>query len=168
MPTTATDEKQIFNFEYNFERAVESILEGAGYLQTFIQGANETLPPSRIEIVFASGEATNEAIYPRDPDKTVYDFFNGRLSLRIVTVRPDDQPSLIPGVGRLHEEWASAVRVKLQERLSPFNEANLPYYAVKTIRQQATARDFDPRWMEDFTRIDFFIQFGIQSTAWPG
>jgi hypothetical protein len=163
----ATDERQVFNFEHNIERAVEAVLEGAGYSSAYIQGANATLPPSRIEVTFASGQAINQATYPLDPDQEVYDFFDGRLSLRIVTERPGDQPSLIPGVGQLHEEWSAAVRWLLQERKNPFTTANLPYYAVKTIRQAGTARDLDPRWMEDYTRIDFLIQFGIRSDAWP-
>ena len=164
----ATSELQLFNFEYNFERATESVLEAAGYLNTYIQGANETLPTSRIEVTFASGQAINEALYPLDPAQEVYDFFDGRLSLRIVTERNAEAgPSLTPGVGPLHEEWAAAVRMLLQERRQPFTETNLPYYAVKTIRQIGTQRDLDPRWLEDYTRIDFLVQFGIRSTAWP-
>ena len=162
----ATDERQIFNFEHNFERAVESILEGAG-ITAMIQGANESLPESRVEITFAAGEALNTSLHPSDPDQLIYDFFYGTLTLRVVTVRPDDRPSLIPGVGQLHEQWAAAVRQLLQERLNPFTTTNLPYYAVKTIRPQASARDLDPRWMEDYTRLNFAIEFGIRSDAWP-
>jgi hypothetical protein len=163
----ATSEKEIYNFENNFERAVESILEAAGYSDTVIQGQRGTLPASRVEVTFASGEAINEAVYPLDTSKHVYDFFNGRLSLRIVTERPSDQPSLISGVSSLHEEWCAGVRVALQERNTPFTTTNLPHYSVQTIRQQGTQRDLDPRWLEDYTRIDFLIQFGIRSTAWP-
>ena len=163
----ATSELQLFNFERNFEVAVESILEGAGYLNAFIEQSNATLPESRIEISFACGEAMNQALYPLDPSQEVYDFFSGQLALRVVTVRPDDKPSLIPGVGKLHEEWSAAVRMLLQERREPFTTTNLPYYAVKTIRPQTTGRDFDPRWMEDFTRLNFAIEFGIRSDAWP-
>ena len=122
----ATSELQLFNFEYNFERAAESILEAGGYLSTFIQGSSATLPASRIEVTFASGAAINQAIYPLDPAQEVYDFFEGR-----------------------------------------FTSTNLPYYAVKTIRQVGTQRDLDPRWMEDYTRIEFLVQFGIRSQAWP-
>lgn len=164
----ATSEIQLFNFEYNFERAVESILEGGGYLNTFIQGANATLPPSRIEVTFASGAAINQSLYPLDPSQEVYDFFEGRLSVRIVTERTAEAgPSLVPGVGPMHEEWAAAVRMLLQERRDPFTTTNLPYYAVKTIRQVGTQRDLDARWMEDYTRIEFAIEFGIRSQAWP-
>jgi hypothetical protein len=164
----ATSDLQLFNFEYNFERAAESILEAGGYLSTFIQGSSATLPASRIEVTFASGAAINQAIYPLDPAQEVYDFFEGRLSLRIVTERTAEAgPSLVSGVGPMHEEWAAAVRMLLQERRDPFTSTNLPYYAVKTIRQVGTQRDLDPRWMEDYTRIDFAIQFGIRSPAWP-
>lgn len=162
----ATSERQIYNFENAIERATEQILAAAG-LPSLIQGANATLPESRIEIIFATGQALNEAIYPLDPAQEIYDFFDGRLSLRIVTIRPETQPSLLPGVSTLHEEWASAVRVLLQERLSPFTVANLPYLAVKTIRPLSTTRDFDPRWIEDYTRVEYLVQFGIRSDAWP-
>lgn len=163
----ATSEKQIYNFENAIERAVEGVLKAAGYADTFIQGANATLPESRIEVMFATGDAINEAVYPLDSDKTVYDFFNGRLTLRIVTVRPDTQASLLAGVSTLHEEWAAGVRVALQERNSPFTTTNLPYLTVKTIRPLGTTRDLDPRWLEDFTRLDYLVQFGIRSDAWP-
>lgn len=165
----ATSEKQIFNFENAIERATESILKAGGYADTFIQGANATLPESRIEVMFATGEAINEACYPLDPtgEKTIYDFYNGRLTVRIVTVRPETQASLLVGVSTLHEEWAAGVRVLLQERLAPFNTTNLPYLAVKTIKPAGTTRDLDPRWLEDFTRLDFLVQFGIKSDAWP-
>ena len=161
----ATSKVQIYNFEDNFERAVQSILAAAGFLDSYIQGANKTLPESRIEITFAAGEAINQAVLEnRD---LVYDFFNARLSLRIVTVRPDDQPSLVSGVSSLHEQWCANVRALFEERASPFTSANLPYYTVTTIRQTATQRDLDPRWLEDYTRIDFLVQFGIRSDAWP-
>ena len=161
----ASSKIQIYNFENNFERAVQSILSAAGYLDTFIQGASASLPASRIEITFACGEAINQAVLEnRD---LVYDFFNARLTLRIVTVRPDDQPSLVAGVSALHEEWVANVRALLEERASPFTASNLPFYTVKTIRQLSTARDLDPRWLEDYTRLDFLVQFGIKSDAWP-
>lgn len=161
----ATDTKQIFNFENAFERATRAVLQAAGYEDTFIQGANQTLPESRIEVMFSTGEAINEAVLENSDH--VYDFFSGILSVRIVTVRPEDQASLISGVGDLHSEWAAGVRVALQERVSPYTTSNLPWLAVKTIRPRATTRDLDPRFLEDYTRLDFYVEFGIRSTAWP-
>jgi hypothetical protein len=163
----ASSEIQIYSFENNIERAVQSVLGAAGLLDVFIQGANATLPESRIEIMFSSGEAMNESTYPLDTTQHIYDFFSGRLQLRIVTVRPDNQPSLVAGVSNLHEEWCANVRKILQERNSPFTASNLPYYAIKTIRPLGTQRDLDPRWLEDYTRLDFLIEFGIRSDAWP-
>jgi len=161
----AADVKQILNFENAIELATQSILQAAGFHDSFIQGGNATLPPSRIEIIFATGEAMNEAALPNGDH--VYDFFNGVLTVRIVTVRPDDLPSLLPGVSDLHAQWAAGVRAALQERLSPYTTSNLPWLAVKTIRPRATTRDLDPRWLEDFTKLEFYVEFGIRSTAWP-
>lgn len=161
----ATDKVQIYAFESNFERAVQSVLHAAGLLDSYIQGADVTLPYSRIEITFESGEAINQAILT---DRSlVYDFFDGRLTLRIVTVRPEDQPSLISGVRSLHEEWCARVRALLEERAEPFTTTNLPYYTVRTIRQTATRRALDTKWLEDFTQLEFQLQFGIRSDAWP-
>src|SRR5688572_15340132 len=84
----AQSEKQLFNFENNFERAAAARLAANGYHAAFIQGASAELPSSRIEVTFATGEALNEAILPNgDP---VYDFCSGRLTVRVVTVRPDE------------------------------------------------------------------------------
>lgn len=161
----ATDLKQIYNFEGAFQRVARDIMQAAGYADTFIEQANDTLPESRLEITFACGNAINESAL--DDGSHVYDFFEGRLAVRIVTVRPSDSSSLIPGVATLHEEWSAAVRSLFEERQAKFNETNLPLYAVKTIRPLATTRDLDPRWLEDFTRLEFFVQFGIRSYAWP-
>jgi hypothetical protein len=161
----ATSLKQIYNFEGPFQRAFKEVMEAAGYGNVFLERSLETLPQSRIEPIFAGGNAINEEVRP---DGThVYDFFEGRLAVRIVTDRPDNQPSIIPGVMDLHEEYAAAVRAEMEERRNPFNETNLPFYAVKTIRPLATTRDMDPRWMEDYTRLEFFVQFGIRSDQWP-
>jgi len=161
----ASSLKQIYNYEGAFERAVRDLLQAAGYADTYVEQANATLPESRIEVTFAAGAAVNEEVLPDGAH--VYDFFEGRLAIRIVTVRPVDRPSLISGVATLHEEWAAAVRTSLEERAAPFTTVNLPYYAVKTIRPLATTRDLDPRWLEDYTRLEFFVQFGIRSDAWP-
>lgn len=160
----ATSKIQIYAFESNFERAVEQVLDAAG-VPAYVEKNSESLPATHVAITFASGEAINLAVLPNHEE--VYDFFNARLTLQITTERPEDQPSLISGVASLHEEFAARVRAALEERANPFTTANLPYYAVKTIRQLGTARDIDPRWLVDYTRIEFLVQFGIRSDAWP-
>lgn len=161
----ASSLKELYNFEGAFERAIRTLLQSAGYADTFIQQANQTLPESRIEVTFTCGPAVNQEVLA--DGALVYDFFQGSIVVRIVTVRPADRPSLITGVATLHEEWAAGVRAALEERASPFTASNLPHYAVKTIRPAATQRDLDPRWLEDYTRLEFFVEFGIRSTAWP-
>lgn len=161
----AQDKKQVFNFENNFERAAQSALAAAGYNEAFIEGGKSELPPSRLEVSFTVGEALNESTL--ENGDRVYDYFSGRLSVRIVTFRPEDQPSLLPGVSTLHSEWAAGVRAAMQERAAPFTRDNLPLYTVTTIRPLGSARDLDPRWLEDFTRLDFHVEFGIRPDAWP-
>jgi hypothetical protein len=167
------DLKQLYAFESNIEQATKQILQAAGYFNTLIEGANVSLPDSRFEVTFVTGEAMNEAV--RLNGDHVFDYFAGRLSVKIVTVRPMDQPSLLPGVVTLHEEWAAGVRAALiwaegqtaAARQCPFTPAILPFYAVKTVRPVGGKRDLDPRWLEDFTFLDFAIEFGIRSDAWP-
>ena len=161
----ASNIKQVLNFDNNIEAAVRAVLVAGGYGDSFIAGIEQELPPSRIEIMFQTGEALNEAALPSGDH--VYDFYAGTLTVRIVTFRPDDQPSLLEGVSTLHSEWAAGVRALLQERAAPFTETNLPYYAVKTIRPRGTIRDLDAKWLEDYTRLEFAVEFGIRSDAWP-
>jgi hypothetical protein len=128
----ASNLKELLNFEGHFERATRDLLVAAGYADTFIQQANETLPETRLEVTFAAGAAINEE--EQADGSRVYDFFEGMLTVRIVTVRPADRPSLIVGVANLHEEFSAGVRSALLEKAAPFTTANLTHYAVKTIR----------------------------------
>jgi hypothetical protein len=157
--------RQILNFNENWQRATRDVLNAAGYCDSFIERSNCDLPRSRIEVSFATGEALNECVLANGDHE--YDFYSGRLKIRIATFRPDDQPSLLPGVGSIHSEWSAATLDLLRESQRPFTTENLPYYAVKTIRLLSVNPDLDPRWMEDFTEIEFYVEFGIRSDAWP-
>jgi len=161
----ATDVKQVYNFDNNFETAVRGVLVAGGYGDSFVSGITQDLPESRIEILFQAGEAINEAVLPNGDH--VYDYYTGLLTVRIVTFRPDDQPSLLAGVSTVHSEWAAGVRALLQMRAVPFTSANLPFYVVKAISPRGTARDLDARWMEDYTKLDFSVEFCIRADAWP-
>jgi hypothetical protein len=161
----ATDQKQVFNFENNFEIAVAGVLMAGGYGDAFIAGVDNALPASRLEVTFETGDAMNEGALPSG--EHVYDFYSGKLSVRIVTFRPETQPSLLPGVSSLHCEWAAGVRTLLQERREPFTSANLPYYTVRTIRPRSTRRELDAKWLEDYTQLEFLVEFGIRPDAWP-
>lgn len=156
--------KLLHNYDNAIEAAARSVLVANGYGDSFIQGNSSDLPPSRIEVLFATGEAMNEAVLANGDH--VYDYFAGRLTIRIVTMRPDDQPSLISGVSTMHSEFAGAVRAIFEERAKPFTSVNLPLYSVKVIRPAGTRRDLDPKWLEDFTELSFAVEFGIRSESW--
>jgi hypothetical protein len=162
MPASST--KELFAFENHFERAVESILKAAGYPAVFTTAAQGVLPESRLEVTFSLGDTLNE--HTLDSGQRVYDYFNASLQIRVCTERPADRPSLIPGVARLHEEFCAGVRAALEERDDPF-DGLLPYYEVRTIRPRPTSRGLDTRWLEDFTQLEFLVEFGIRSDAWP-
>lgn len=171
MPTQATDLVQLFAFESALEAATRSILQAAGLPDTYVTQSNAELPPSYIEVTVQPGSGINEAVRTVGTDSTQvfdYDFYDATLTLRIVTQRTDDQPVLPSGVATQHEAWAAGVRVALREAANPYTEARLPYHAVKTIRPLGTERGLEPPpFLQDFTRLDFALQFGIRSTAWP-
>lgn len=169
---SATSKTQVYNFPNNFELATKSLLKSAGLGDAFIQGDSGKLPQSRIEVMFQTGEPMNQSRRPNGD--LVYDYFSAQLAVRIVTLRPQTQRSLLEGVSTLHEEFAARVRELFEERKTPAGEYQtvftadvLPFYKVNKLRPQGEARDFDPHWMEDFTRLPFLIEFGIRSDAWP-
>lgn len=162
---------QLFAFESAIEAATRSILQAAGLPDTYVSQGTDNLPPAYIEVTFSPGPAINQAVRlvgTESVETLDYDFYDGQLTLRIVTPRTDDQPVLPAGVATMHESWAAGVRVALREAAAPFTEARLPYHAVKTIRPLGTERGLEPPpILQDFTRLDFALQFGIRSTAWP-
>lgn len=103
----------------------------------------------------------------RDSGKRAYDYFSARLRCRVVTSRRQDQ-ALAPDEARdLHETFVAAVLDTFAEEAAPFTEALLPYYAVKKIQPLGTKSDMNVIYFEDFTDVDFLLEFGIRASAWP-
>lgn len=164
MPAPST--KQIYNFKGNLVAAVRTILVAAGWDEVRLERETAKLKQAiRQEISFDLGEAQNEAVLP--DGSHVYDFYPGRLRIRITSARRPDQASALAGVRDLHDQFVCEALDALEERKAPFTTDNLPYYAVKTIRPLGTRSDLDLQFLEDFTDVEFFLEFGIRSTAWP-
>ncbi len=164
MPALTT--RDLRNFKGHFRVAVRTILEAAGWSDVVLERASAKLrAAARKEIAFDLGGVLNEETLPTGTH--VYDFFAARLRVRIVTARRTDES--FPGADAtdLHERFVSEALDLLAEEKNPFSEALLPYYAVKMIRPAGTRSDFDPIYFEDFTDVDFELQFGIRSSAWP-
>lgn len=163
--TQAQSKKQVYNFKGQFNAAAQSIIQAAG-LHAVVERSNETLTanPSRIEITFDVGDAANQAAAAGD---VVYDFYQGcRLTIRLCTLRPFDQPSPLAGILTLHDEFTATMYAIFEERLYPFTNF-LPYYQVNMIRPRGTQSGLDPRFLEDWTTITFEVWFGIRPSAWP-
>jgi hypothetical protein len=161
--TAASSKKQLYNFKGQFNAAVQSIF-AAGGLTAQIERSNATLPTSRVEITFDMGEAANQAAMAGD---VVYDFYQGnRLDIRLCTVRPLDQPSVLPGIATLHDEFCATTYALLEERLYPFTNY-LPYYQVNMIRPKGSQSGLEMHFMEDYTTLLFEVWFGIRPSAWP-
>lgn len=158
----ATSLKQIYNFKGEFNAATRSILGAAGLQDVLIERSGDTQPLSRFEVSFDMGPPNNETNVHGDD---VYDFFEGcMLTIKLCTVRPDDQPSALPGVATLHDEFVATSYSVMEERKSPF-EGILQYYQVLKILPRGTKSGLNPQWLEDWTQIEFEIWFGIRPAA---
>lgn len=96
-----------------------------------------------------------------------YDYYEGSVSITIVSKRPDVQASVIVPASSVHEEWASRVRVALREFRSPL-DAYLSYYSVRKIQPGASIRDVDTQLNQDLTRIQFDLGIAMIEAAWIG
>lgn len=164
MPASST--RDLRNFKAHFRRATAAILVQAGVDQVALERALARLKTrARLEITFDLGEALNVATLPSGAH--VYDFFAARLRIRVVTGRGQTQAAPLQEAADLHEQIASTVLDCMAEENSPYSAALLPYYSVKTIRPVGTRSDLDINYLEDYTDIDFHLEFGIRSDAWP-
>ena len=160
----AQSEAQIWDLIGSIEVAAARILEKWEVPTVLLPRANAALPPSRLEVTFVPGDAGNQHTLPSG--RKVWDYFEGgELRIRLATVRPDDRGALIPGVGDLHSQFLATVMQAFDQSRQPFAEY-LPHHYVNTIRPLRPQRDFDTRWLEDFTELRFWIDHGISETAW--
>lgn len=166
MSTAAPDTKAIYNFKGNFDKATCQVLSAAGCDALFLERGLKLLKLSgRIELTFDLGEALNTHTLP--DGSQVYDYYNGRLRLRVLTARRQSASFPETGVREIHDQMVCGILDALEERKGPFTEVNLPWYKVNTIRPLGTRSDFNVIDFEDFTDVDFALEFGIRSTAWP-
>lgn len=166
MSTVAPSTKQLYNFKGNFKAACLAINQAAGlddsYLERTVRFVKQK---ARIEIYLDLGPAANTE--ERTDETLVYDYFSARLRLRVVTARREDQASALDEVRDIHDEFVCTLFAAYEERLQPFTEALLPYYKVNTIRPLGTRSDVDVAEWADFTDVEFLLEFGIRSTAFP-
>lgn len=153
-------------FETHFETATRDILTRAGLDQSFLSGdpSGQALPETRIETYFVLGSQSEDGLTAGGA--IVPTGCTGALEVGIVTRREQDQPSVLPGVGRLHTEFAARARVALLTARDPF--AGLVPYAISEIRPEQNERGLDDRFWEDFTRLRWIVRFSIPRGAWGG
>lgn len=166
MSTQATNTAVIRNFKGNFRAATREILNTAGWTDVVLERSMARLKATaRKEVTFHLGQQANVETLPSGLQ--VADYFAARLRIRIVTSRRQDQSYPGDEAHELHENFvADALDIFAYEK-APYTEALLPYYAVKPLVTLGTNSDLDILHFEDFTDIDFAIEFGIRSTAWP-
>lgn len=94
-----------------------------------------------------------------------YDYYNGTLTITVVTQRPDAEPSTRIAAASLHEEYAARARSLLREykrALDPF----LEFYRIEKMQPAGTARDTDEKTNQDFLRLQFTVELALLDAAW--
>lgn len=163
---SANSTRDLRNFKGHFRAASMLAFQAAGITVAVLERSVAKLKSTvRIETSFDLGEAMNQET--RDSGLRVYDYFPARLRHRIVTGRRQGQSAAADEARDLHESFVSSALDIFAEEKLPFTEAILPYYSVTTLRPLGTKSDFDVIYFEDFTDVDFHVEFGIRATAWP-
>lgn len=164
MSATAASTKDLRNFKGHFRAAARVLINAAGWDDAVLERELKKLSAvARKEISFDLGDAFNQETL--ENGLRVYDSFAARLRVRVVTSRRQAAP--IPEIVDLHDRFVADVLDLFTEERNPFTEAILPYYGVITLRPAGTRADLDVLEREDFTDIDFALQFCIRSSAWP-
>ena len=151
---------EIYQFEKAWEDAAKIFLETATGLEVYKSASDETFITPRIEIEFASGEATEPIDGPMPDGLKEFRKYDATFWVRIIT-----DPTA-PDQGRdVHLEAVGQCRVALLSSKPNWNNTTLPNYDLKYIRQTDTARSVAGDFQ--ITEIIYEIRFAIRSDVWP-
>jgi hypothetical protein len=166
MPAETT--AQLLSIETAIEAATRTILDSAGLHENYLPRSADSLPRSYIEITATLGEAINQGIHASgDTQYLDWDYYQALLQIRLLTERAPENPTLPTATSQLHTTWLGGVRAALLESTCPYTEALLPYHAINMIKPLNTTRDLEPNFLHDITTLEYQLQVGIRSEAWP-
>lgn len=162
----------LFDFEGQFERAAQTILQTSG-INAFIARQTEKLPLINTGVSFVVGPADDRLTFlPLAPGQTApseqeYFKYTGSLELRLEVERDTSKPPDVAGVTSFFSEARGLIRAAFMRSQWPFYDTNLPYYRTWDIRPNGTTEGLDPVRNVDSCILRFEVSFAIQPTAWP-
>lgn len=160
----ATDEIDIYNFEGNLERDIETYLEANG-LNVSRSLDGDKLPDSYVSAkVDISGLASDQ--YQTKPDGSIeFSHYAATLTIRVRTRRNGEPRPAQSYMRTTHEANRGKVR-KLISRSSTAIQDYLGYYEILQLRPAATETDTEEDRL-DVSEIGFEFVFTINPSAWP-
>lgn len=176
MPLPAASIEELLNFEGNFEEAGQTILAAAG-VTAFISQQQVQLFKGRdiyTGIGLDLGPATDElqqiprpSNWPANTPPPAEHFrYDATFAFR-VSVKRDKNQSPDPNVDTLFAVVRSKIRNAMMLSCAPFNQTNLPFYAVSSLRPAGASWGFEVARNIDFTDLRWAMRFAINRAAWP-
>lgn len=167
--------EQLFDFEGQFEEAIQTILVASG-IAAYISEQAVRLPLLNTGIGFDPGPALDVLTdipkptnWPAgDPPPQEYFRYPGSLEFRVEVAR-DANGATVAGVDTMLRQVRARIRATMMRTCVPFTAVNLPFYEIGDIRPNGTTSGRATNGVRnvDFTSVRFAITFAIRPTAWP-
>jgi hypothetical protein len=162
----------LYDFESQFERAAQDVLEGSG-IAGFITAQGEKLPTINTGVSFETGPALDQLTFlplasgQVPPAYQEYFRYTGNLDLEVSVNRDTVRQPTDTGVTTFLGEVRGRIRSTFLKSIWPFDDSNLPYLRVSDIRPNGTTIGFNQALNVDTQVLRFVITFAIQPSAWP-
>ena len=171
MSVAASSLAELFDFEGQFEKAAQAILQTSG-VNAYVTQSRQQLPLINTGIDFNVSAAIDQLTFlPLAPGQTTpteqeYFRYDGTLELTVEVPRDTARSPSTAAVSFLAQSRA-LIRAAFMRSQWPFQDSNLPYYRVSNIMPSGTIDGFDQTRNVDSSILRFTITFAIQPTAWP-
>lgn len=171
----ATNLRELFDFEGQFERAMQAVLAANG-VTAYMESQTVKLPLLNTGIGFDVSPALDVLTdipaptnWPANtPPPQEYFRYTGALEFRVEVPR-DAAGNTLPGVSSMMSQIRSTIRAAMMRCCSPFTAANLPWYEIGDIKPNGTTSGRATNGVRniDFCSVRFVVTFEIRPTAWP-
>lgn len=177
MPLPAPSIEVLLDFETNFESAGQTVLASTGITEAFISQQQVQMFAGRdiyTGIGLDLGSATEElqqipkpSNWPANTPPPAEHFrYDAILEYRLAVLR-DKNSTNDPNVDTLFALFRSRIRNAMMLTCAPFNQTNLPYYAVSSLRPAGSTWGFEVARNIDFQNLRWALKFAINRAAWP-
>ena len=133
-------------------------------IQISISRDSDTSTTPRYEITFEPSEEISQwgAIGQANP-KQVAVAFNGILTVRVITTRPNDNARMDP----LHGLMRGMAGYTFSAQGKAFNDTTLPYLQILQIVSLGMKAQLQQNKEEDISELRFGFKYAVRNDAWP-